>query len=69
MNAPLLPLAVREATAARMLDMPAAEFRQLVAEGALPPPCRVGGHERWRVNDIEAILDGSAALPYEDFEL
>lgn len=69
MNAPLLPLAVREATAAKMLDMPVAEFRRLVAADALPPPCRVGGHERWRVKDIEAILNGGASLPDEEFEL
>jgi predicted DNA-binding transcriptional regulator AlpA len=69
MNAPILPLAVRETTAAKMLDMSQAEFRRLVGAGALPPPARVGGCERWRVADIEAILNGSASLPEEDFEL
>lgn len=69
MNAPLLPLAVREATAAKMLDMPVAEFRRLVAADALPPPCQLGGHERWRVKDIEAILNNCAAQSQEDFEL
>ncbi|WP_280322696.1 helix-turn-helix transcriptional regulator [Sulfitobacter faviae] len=60
---------MREATAAKMLDMPLAEFRRLVAADALPPPCQLGGRERWRVKDIEAILNNSAALPDEDFEL
>jgi predicted DNA-binding transcriptional regulator AlpA len=52
-----------------MLDMPVAEFRRLVAADALPRPCRLGGHERWRVKDIEAILNGGASLPDEEFEL
>ncbi|HBM58440.1 MAG TPA: DNA-binding protein [Citreicella sp.] len=63
------PLAVRDTTAARMLDMPAAEFRRLVDAGALPKPRRIGGHERWRTADIEAILSGDSAIPHEDFEL
>lgn len=63
------PLAVRDTTAARMLDMPAPEFRRLVSEGALPPPCEIGGHKRWRVDQITAILSGGAAIPDEDFEL
>ncbi|RVV99724.1 hypothetical protein EKE94_03325 [Mesobaculum littorinae] len=62
-------IAVRETTAAAMLDMPATEFRRLVSVGALPQPCRIGRHERWRVDQIEAILSGGAALPDEDFEL
>lgn len=69
MNTPTPPLAVRDTTAAKMLDMPAAEFRRLVNDGALPPPCSVGGHHRWRVADINAILNGNAALPNEDFDL
>lgn len=69
MNAPLPPLAVRDTTAAELLELPAAEFRRLVNSGALPPPCSVGGHNRWRVADINAILNGNAALPNEDFDL
>tara|TARA_R100000789_G_scaffold22155_1_gene24883 strand:+ start:4200 stop:4409 length:210 start_codon:yes stop_codon:yes gene_type:complete len=69
MNAPLPPLAVKDTTAAKLLDLPAAEFRRLVNSGALPPPCRIGGHHRWRVADINAILNGNAALPHEEFEL
>ncbi len=37
------PLAVRAQTAAAMLDMPPADFKRLVDEGALPPPVHIGG--------------------------
>ena len=63
------PLAVRDKTAAAMLDMRPAEFRRLVDRGALPPPVVIGGHHRWRVDQIEAILKADAALPDQDFEL
>lgn len=69
MTTALPSLAAAERTAARMLDLPVAAFRKLVSEGALPPPLRIGGYERWRVDDLRAILDGSAALPDEDFEI
>jgi predicted DNA-binding transcriptional regulator AlpA len=62
-------LAVRDTTAAAMLDMPAAEFRRLVERGALPKPIRIGEHDRWPVAQIEAIITGKAALPSEDFDL
>ena len=65
----LKPVAVRDTTAAAMLDMSAAEFRRLVERGALPPPARIGGLERWRVDQIEAILRADAARPEENFEL
>lgn len=61
-------LAVREVTAAKMLDMPASKFRDLVAMSALPAPVRIGDTERWLVDDIRAILDGSAARPNGDIE-
>lgn len=66
---PYTPLAVRDTKAAAMLDMSATEFRRLVERGALPPPTRIGGLERWRVDQIDAILRGDAALPKEDIEL
>ena len=65
----LTPLFVRSSTAARMLDMPATEFRRLVGNGALPPPVRIGDHERWHVAQLEAIVRGAAALPDEEFDL
>ena len=63
------PLAVKAQTAAAMLDMPPREFLRLVERGALPPPVRIGEHERWRVEQLNAIIRGDAAKPSEDFEL
>lgn len=63
------PLAVKAQTAAAMLDMPPAEFMRLVGAGALPPPVKIGQHERWRVEQLSAIIRGDAAKPSEDFEL
>ena len=55
------PLAVTESTAAAMLDMKPSEFRGLVQCGALPRPAQISDKiERWRVSDLEAILNGSA---------
>lgn len=63
------PIAVREAKAAAMLDMPATKFRHLVDQGALPPPVQIGDEQRWIVAGIEAILSGKAAIPdSEDIE-
>jgi predicted DNA-binding transcriptional regulator AlpA len=60
------PIAVKENTAAGMLDMSTAEFRRLVGRGALPPPCEIGGVVRWRVSDLEAVLFGTNRKPDDD---
>ncbi|MCB1357848.1 MAG: hypothetical protein KDK53_15585 [Maritimibacter sp.] len=64
------PIAVKERTAAAMLDMSAAEFRRLVDRGALPPAQHIGEIERWYVADLEAIFSGAASKPeeHDDFE-
>ncbi|WP_158963944.1 helix-turn-helix transcriptional regulator [Chachezhania sediminis] len=67
--AELSPIAVREKHAAAMLDMPVTDFRRLVSQGALPRPVRIGSFDRWRVDQLRATLDGTAALPDEGFEL
>lgn len=62
-------IAVKDTTAAQMLDMSARQFRDLVKAGALPPAKRVGCHERWLVSDLEAIVTGEAMRPNEGFDL
>ncbi|MPL79232.1 hypothetical protein SDC9_25108 [bioreactor metagenome] len=56
-------------TAARLLDMRPAEFRDLVSAGALPAPLKIGQHERWSISDIDAIVRGSKPKPTEEFDL
>lgn len=63
------PMFASERSAAALLDMKPAEFRRLVSAGALPPPVRIGPHDRWNVAQIEAIIRGDAAKPSEDFKL
>jgi len=64
------PAALREANAAAYLDLSVSKFRNLVNQGALPKPVRLAdGVERWRSNDLLAILDGKADQPRnEDME-
>ena len=63
------PIAVGEKTAAAMLDMSIRDFCDLVARGALPGPKDLGGHKRWMVSELEAILTGEAARPKETFAI
>lgn len=60
------PIAVKDTTAASMLDLPASEFRRLVEAGVLPAPCRIGKYERWRVDMIEAVVNGDASWPEDE---
>jgi predicted DNA-binding transcriptional regulator AlpA len=54
-------IAVTEKTAAKMMDMAPTEFRRLVRSGSLPLPVKITGKlERWRVSDLESVLNGSA---------
>ncbi|MEO9632264.1 MAG: hypothetical protein ABJG14_17680 [Sulfitobacter sp.] len=62
-------LVVKENTAAAMFDMTSAEFRQLVAQGALPSPEKIGNLKRWRVDLLHAVFDAEAARPEEEFTL
>lgn len=62
-------IAATERTAAKMLDMRPAEFRELVQAGSLPAPCQIGPHKRWIVEDLEAIVRGRAFKPKEDLDL
>jgi len=57
-------IAVRDVTAAKMLDMPTTKFRELVAKGLMPQPKRIAdGIQRWNVEDLQQIVSGNAALP------
>ncbi len=56
-----MPLFAGANKAAKLLDLKPDEFRQLVSEGILPPPCHLGDFERWDMEQIKAIASGEAA--------
>lgn len=62
------PILLKEASAARMLDMTVAEFRHLVDMGVLPKPGKCGPLLRWNAEEVRAIATGETAKPPSSFE-
>ncbi len=60
------PLFASETTAAALLDMKPAEFRQLVEAGSLPGPTKLN---RWDVAELQAIMRGDAHRPKDELDL
>lgn len=60
------PIALRERTAAAMMDMEPREFRRLVDGGHLPRPKSIGGIERWDAAQLRLIMSGEAIA--QEFE-
>tara|TARA_R100001369_G_scaffold72203_1_gene100166 strand:- start:740 stop:949 length:210 start_codon:yes stop_codon:yes gene_type:complete len=56
-----LMLFANDRNAAALLDMKPAEFRGLVDDGVLPKPTKIGGYERWDVEQLQTIARGEAA--------
>lgn len=56
----VVPLFASEAKAAKLLDMKAGEFRDLVRQGILPRPIFLAGFERWDVEQLKAIAKGDS---------
>lgn len=52
------PLFASELTAARLLDMKPAKFRELVEAGHLPPPHDIGGEKRFDVAELQKVVRG-----------
>ncbi|MDO6456295.1 hypothetical protein Q4494_04330 [Celeribacter halophilus] len=61
----LNPLFASDRKAAALLDLKPSEFRGLVEEGVLPRPTKIGGYERWDVEQLQAIARGEAARGME----
>ena len=60
MSRPAAPLFASDRTAARLLDMKPAEFRDLVKGGHLPGPRPIGDMERCDVEELRRIINGEA---------
>lgn len=56
----LEPIFASESSAARLLDMPPSQFRQLVAAGHLPPPVMIGQAKRFDVEELRRVIRGEA---------
>jgi hypothetical protein len=63
-------LFAKDKTAAKLLDMPLADFRRLVSAGALPKPVLIAdGYERWPIADLTNIMSGQASRTIADQEI
>ena len=56
------PIFATDRTAAKLLDMKPAEFRELVEAGALPGPRKIGDLDRWDVDELRRIVSGEAVI-------
>jgi predicted DNA-binding transcriptional regulator AlpA len=54
-------LAVPAKTAASMLSIGVSTFWRDVKAGKLPAPVKIGGATRWRVCDLERVLEPATA--------
>lgn len=61
-------IAVKSRTAARLMDLPETQFLQLVSEGVLPRPRKIGPFERWDADELRAVLRGDKIDPLEDVQ-
>jgi predicted DNA-binding transcriptional regulator AlpA len=63
------PILASETSAARLLDMKPAEFRELVKAGHLPRGREIApGLVRWSVDDLRRIVSGEAVEGMGDIQ-
>ncbi len=51
---------IRDAEGAAMLGCSKATFWRLVAKGAIRPPIKIGGMSRWKVSDVQNLIEQAA---------
>jgi len=51
---------IRDAEGAVMLGCSKATFWRLVAKGAISPPIKIGGMSRWKVSDVQNLIEQAA---------
>ncbi|QOL80457.1 helix-turn-helix transcriptional regulator [Pseudooceanicola spongiae] len=67
--AALQPLFVDDRTAAKLFCLSRAEFLDLIRQGHLPAPTKLGTYDRWDVEELLRIAKGERARPDEGLEL
>lgn len=66
--AQIIPLAAKESTAAKLLDMSVVEFCAAVAVGDLPDGCEIAGKKRWDTNLLRKIAQGELIEGWEEIK-
>lgn len=51
---------IRDGEGAALLGCSKATFWRLIAKGMIPPPIKIGGMSRWKVSDVQALIEQSA---------
>jgi predicted DNA-binding transcriptional regulator AlpA len=51
---------IRDAQGAAILGCSKATFWRLVAKGAISPPIKIGGMSRWKVSDVQKLIEQAA---------
>ncbi len=62
------PLAAKENTAAKLMDMSVEEFRAAVEAGALPAARDIAGKMRWDTELLRKIIRGDFADGWDDIQ-
>ncbi len=57
----LADLLIRDKDGAALIAGSVATWWRRVADGTLPPPIRIGGMSRWRLSEVEAVIEKAAA--------
>jgi len=63
----LTPIWAKESTAAKLMDMTTAQFRELVEKGYLPRGREIApGVTRWSVDELSKIVSGNVSEGMSD---
>lgn len=64
----LIPIAAKESTAAKLMDMSVAEFRAAVSVGDLPDGTEIAGRKRWDTSLLQKIAQGNLIEGWDDIK-
>ena len=51
------PLLISDKTGAALLDLSRSSWWRRVNDGTVPPPIRIGGATRWRLDEVLAAIE------------
>jgi predicted DNA-binding transcriptional regulator AlpA len=56
---------IRDIEGAAMLGCSKATFWRLVSKGSISPPIKIGGMSRWKVSDVQNLIEQAAQGRYK----